>query len=74
VLHVLSAMPDGVVVEYGRLARLAGVDPGYCRAFPRLLAQRGIAARAIPAKSATAAPRWNGDGLFDDEAGLHLPL
>lgn len=73
VLHVLSMMPDGAVVEYARLARLAGVDASYCRAFPRLLARCGLTSRAIPAKSVVATPRWHGDGLFADEAGLHLP-
>lgn len=65
VARVLEAVPDGAVVEYGRLARLAGADPSYCRAFPRLLAKLGMSSKAVAAKSASAAPRWHGDGLFD---------
>lgn len=62
--QVLAAVPPGMVVEYGELARLAGVQSSYCRAFPRLLAARGLSARAVPARSASNAPRWDGAGLF----------
>lgn len=62
--QVLAAMPPEMVVEYGELARLAGVQSSYCRAFPRLLAARGLAGKAVPARSACRAPRWNGEGLF----------
>lgn len=63
--QVLEALPPGMVVEYGQLARLAGIQSSYCRAFPRLLAARGLAGKAVPARSASAGARWDGSGLFD---------
>jgi hypothetical protein len=67
VRRVLDAAPDGHVVEYPVLARLAGIPSSYCRAFPRLLARLGAhyAARAVSAQSAAGLPRWQGDGLFE---------
>jgi hypothetical protein len=65
VVQVLGALPPGMVVDYAELARLAGVQPSYCRAFPRLLAARGLTGRAVPARSDSPAPRWDGAGLFD---------
>ena len=67
VRRVLDAVPDGMVVEYRQLARLAGIQSSYCRAFPRLLGKLGAghAARAVPAQSASSLPRWDGAGLFD---------
>jgi MOSC domain-containing protein YiiM len=67
VRQVLDAMPPGAVVEYRQLARLAGIQSSYCRAFPRLLAKLGpaYAARAVPANANAATPRWQGEGLFD---------
>jgi hypothetical protein len=64
---VLDAVPAGSVVEYRHLARLAGIQSSYCRAFPRLLARlgAGYAAKAVSAQSATSLARWTGDGLFD---------
>ena len=41
VAQVLQAVPDGRVLTYRQLALLAGVQPTYCRAFPRLLARLG---------------------------------
>ena len=66
VRQVLDAAPDGSVIEYRTLARLAGIQSSYCRAFPRLLAGLGpwYAARAVSAQSPVALPRWEGDGLF----------
>lgn len=64
VVQVLAAMPAGMVVEYSELARFAGIQSSYCRAFPRLLASRGLAHRAVPARSASSAARWDGAGLF----------
>jgi alkylated DNA nucleotide flippase Atl1 len=64
VIQVLDAMPPGMVLDYGELARLAGIQSSYCRAFPRLLASRGLAGRAVPARSACMAPRWDGASLF----------
>ncbi|QOY92620.1 hypothetical protein IM543_13455 [Massilia sp. UMI-21] len=66
VARVLEAMPAGMVVEYGMLARLAGIQSSYCRAFPRLLAARGLGHKAVAARSCSGAPRWTGAGLFDD--------
>jgi hypothetical protein len=62
--QVLAALPPGMVVEYGQLARLAGIQSSYCRAFPRLLAARGLGGKAVPARSACPSPRWSGDGLY----------
>ena len=66
VRQVLDAAPDATVIEYRELARLAGIQSTYCRAFPRLLAGLGprYAARAVPAHSRVALPRWHGDGVF----------
>lgn len=64
VAQVLQAVPPGMVLEYAELARLAGVQSSYCRAFPRLLAARGLAGKAVPARSDCLAPRWDGAGLF----------
>jgi len=63
---VLDAVPPGAVVEYRQLARLAGIQSSYCRAFPRLLARLGdgYAAKAVPAQSPVALARWQGEGLY----------
>ena len=67
VRRVLDAEPAGMVVEYRHLARLAGIQSTYCRAFPRLVAKLGAAysAKAVPAQAAHPLPRWEGEGLFD---------
>jgi hypothetical protein len=67
VRRVLDAVPAGAVVEYRHLARLAGIQSSYCRAFPRLLSKLGgaYAAKAVSAQSAVFLPRWEGEGLFD---------
>lgn len=72
VVRVLESVPDGAVVDYARLAHLAGVASSYCRAFPRLLSRLGpaYAGKAVAARTPAAAPRWRGDGLFDDEGRL----
>jgi hypothetical protein len=64
---VLDAVPPGAVIEYRQLARLAGIQSSYCRAFPRLVAKlgEGYAEKAVPAQSAVARPRWEGKALFD---------
>ena len=64
---VLDAVPPGAVVEYRQLARLAGIQSSYCRAFPRLVARLGdgYAAKAVPARSSVSLARWDGEGLFD---------
>lgn len=67
IVQVIDAMPPETVIEYALLARLAGIQSTYCRAFPRLLASLGpaYAARAIAARTASPLPRWDGSGLFD---------
>ncbi|WP_137173989.1 MOSC domain-containing protein [Massilia sp. HP4] len=67
IAQVLDAVPPGAVVEYAQLARLAGIQSSYCRAFPRLLRTLGpgYAGKAIAARAACPGPRWNGAGLFD---------
>jgi len=65
VVQVLEAMPPGMVVEYAELARLAGVQSSYCRAFARLLAGRGLGHKALPARAAAGLARWDGAGLYD---------
>lgn len=69
VARVLEAAPPGHVVEYARLAHLAGIQSSYCRAFTRLLSRLGpdYRLRAIPARALTDAPRWDGSGLFEPE-------
>jgi hypothetical protein len=68
VQRVLDAVPADAVIEYRHLARLAGIQFSYCRAFPRLLARLGprYASRAVPARSPLALPRWQGERLFED--------
>lgn len=67
VRRVLDAVPAGSVIEYRHLARLAGIQPSYCRAFPRLLARlgKGYAARAVSSQSSVSLPRWTGLDLFE---------
>ena len=67
VRRVLDAVPPDAVIEYRHLARLAGVQPSYCRAFPRLVLKLGdrYAAKAVSSQSAMCLPRWEGEGLFD---------
>lgn len=67
VRRVLDALPAGTVIEYRQLARLAGIQSSYCRAFPRLLARLGpeYAGKAVTAQSPSTAARWDGAGLFD---------
>ena len=66
IAQVLDAVPTGAVIEYAQLARLAGIQSTYCRAFPRLLRALGpaVAEKAIAARAACSRPRWTGAGLF----------
>lgn len=66
VAMVLDAVPPGMVMSYADLARVAGVQASYCRAFPRALPKLGLdrAARAVPARSSDPSPRWDGAGVF----------
>jgi hypothetical protein len=68
VAQVLRAVPDGMVLGYAQLALLAGVQPAYCRAFPRLLAKLGppYAGKALSAQAAAGQRCWDGQGLFGD--------
>ena len=67
VAQVIDAMPRDTVIDYALLARLAGIQSTYCRAFPRFLASLGpaYAARAVPARTISPLPRWDGHGLFN---------
>ncbi|MEN3275162.1 MAG: hypothetical protein V7631_952 [Massilia sp.] len=67
VRRVLDAVPEGRALEYRQLARLAGVQSSYCRAFPRVIAGFGphYAGKAVPAQSSDTLERWDGLGLFD---------
>lgn len=66
IARVLDAVPRESVVDYAQLARLAGIQTSYCRAFPRLLDKLGpaYAERAVTARSSVTQPRWDGAGLF----------
>ena len=68
VAQVINAMPPDTVIDYALLARLAGIQSTYCRAFPRLLASLGpaYASRALAARVVSPVPRWDGSGLFHD--------
>jgi len=62
---VLMRVPAGMVVEYRQLALLAGVALTYCRVFPRVARELGMAHAAVPLRSSNPLPRWDGAGLFD---------
>lgn len=62
---VLARVPPDMVVEYRQLARLAGVALTYCRVFPRVARELGLAHKAVPLKNSNSLPRWDGAGLFD---------
>lgn len=68
ILQVLDAVPAQSVIEYKHLARLAGVQSSYCRAFPRMIKNLGAdyAGKAVTSQSASKLPRWEGPGLFRD--------
>lgn len=63
---VLDAVPAGSVIEFRQLARLAGIEPSYCRAFPAVIRKLGpgYAGKAVTSQSTSALPRWEGHGLF----------
>lgn len=66
VAAILALVPPGMVVEYRQLARLAGVQAVYCRAFPRLARSLGFGHAAVAMASQPGLPRWPGHGLFDE--------
>ena len=68
VAQVLGAVPDGMVLTYAQLARLAGVQSTYCRAFPRLVKSLGHEGKALSNQAAAGLQCWQGAELFDDEA------
>ena len=70
VAAVLLAVPPDQVISFRQLARLAGVAPTYCRAFPRLLGKLppAVGGRARSGESATAAGGWSGAALFAVDA------
>jgi MOSC domain-containing protein YiiM len=70
VQRVLDAVPPDHVIDYAQLARLAGVQSTYCRAFPRMLAKLGptYARKAVSRQASPELPRWQGNGLFDHES------
>jgi hypothetical protein len=80
---VLAQVPAGMVVEYRQLAVLAGVALTYCRVFPRVARALGLEHKAVPLRSHSVLPRWNGAGLFDqpaprapsgqDQDAVHVP-
>lgn len=65
-VQVLDAAPPDTVIEYARLAHLAGIQSTYCRAFPSVLRKLGprYAAMAVSARATSPLPRWDGAGLF----------
>ena len=68
IARVLDAVPPQSVIEYKHLARLAGVQSSYCRAFPRLIKTLGAdyADKAVSSQSTSPLPRWEGRGLFQE--------
>jgi len=66
VAAILARVPDGMVVEYRQLARLAGVQAVYCRTFPRLARALGFAHVAVAAGTRPEVSRWQGTELFDE--------
>lgn len=72
-LHqVLNKVPVGFVVEYRQLARFAGVPSSYCRVFPRVIRELGVAyvSRVVPKDALPDAPRWDGSSLFDQKVSI----
>ncbi|WP_338763819.1 MOSC domain-containing protein [Massilia sp. METH4] len=66
VTAILARVPAGMAVDYRQLARLAGVQTVYCRAFPRLARSLGLAHAAVSMHGASDVPRWDGRELFGE--------
>ncbi|GGB87382.1 MOSC domain-containing protein [Pseudoduganella buxea] len=64
VARILAAVPEGMVVEYGQFARLAGVQASYCRALPAVAHKLGLAHRSVAKGQHPDLRRWLGDGVF----------
>ncbi len=69
VLNVAQLIPPDRFLSYTQLALLAGVAPGYCRAFPRLLEKHKLPTNRILPSSAspTSLSAWRGEELFAPE-------
>lgn len=65
VAAILARVPAGLVVEYRQLARLAGVQPVYCRTFPRLARNLGFGHVTVALSACPDMPRWMGHELFE---------
>ncbi|WP_229422586.1 MOSC domain-containing protein [Pseudoduganella umbonata] len=66
VAAILARVPPGMVVDYRQLARLAGVQPVYCRTFPALARKLGFGHAAVAMAGRPDLPRWQGGELFED--------
>lgn len=68
IIRVLDAVPSGSVIEYKHLARLAGVQSSYCRAFPGLIRKLDAKyqGKAVSSQAASSQPRWAGEGVLQD--------
>lgn len=65
VAQILAQVPEGMVLEYRQLARLAGIQAVYCRALPALARKLGFGDRAVAQHALPGLPRWTGNGVFD---------
>jgi hypothetical protein len=70
VARILAQVPNGMVVEYRQLARLAGIQAVYCRALPALARKLGLADRAVAQHALPELPRWQGETVFDTDGQL----
>lgn len=68
VAAILARVPPGMAVDYRHLARLAGVQPVYCRTFPQLARRLGFGHAAVAMFGQPDVPRWQGHELFDAPA------
>lgn len=68
VTAVARLLPSNRSLSYSRLALLAGVASGYCRAFPRLLSSHDLPTdRISPSSASPALPEWSGEKVFAPE-------
>lgn len=69
VIAVARLLPSDRSLSYSKLALLAGVASGYCRAFSRLLRAHNLPTERIvtASTSATPFPEWDGQQLFAPE-------
>ena len=74
VADIVRSLPAERVLSYASLARLAGLETTYCRAFPRLLRELQEkerltqADRVLAEKSVGAAIPWDGESYWSEEA------